>query len=352
MFQYLKPRGIVIAALAAVLASAVVGSAVAANIAGTPANDALRGTAKADKISGGGGDDKLYGLAGSDVLNGGPGNDRLVGGPGPDVLSCGPGRDIAIADVQDKLGADCETVSGLPKPDVLVADVSAQEGNSGVTTMEFAVELAKAGKLKATVAFATRDGSASVGSDYVATSGQLVFLPGETRKTISVSIMGDTVVEADETFVIALSRPVNAKLGRPTATGTIANEDVPKPKPGRYSGSSSQGRPVSFDVTADTTAVSNVSITVDIVCQEVPVSLPNERLDLPVSIPLTTDWGFSWTDSYSDADGSISVRFDGRLAVDGPASGGLRIDLAVNIPGYGVVHCSTGDVTWTAQAPA
>ena len=72
--------------------------------------------AAADKLYGNGGNDKLYGLAGNDYLNGGPGNDVLSGGPGADVLACGPGRDTAVADARDKIGADCETVQGVPKP--------------------------------------------------------------------------------------------------------------------------------------------------------------------------------------------------------------------------------------------
>lgn len=116
MFQYLRPRSVAISALVAAVASILVGSALAANIAGTPKNDTLRGTAKADRILGQGGNDKLYGLGGNDVLNGGPGNDVLTGGAGADNLTCGPGRDTALADAQDKLSADCETIKGLPKP--------------------------------------------------------------------------------------------------------------------------------------------------------------------------------------------------------------------------------------------
>lgn len=107
----------------------------AATITGTARDDTLRGTAKNDTLHGKGGKDTLYGLAGNDVLVGGPGNDRLVGGagtdvlqggvgndvllggPGPDRLSCGSGRDLARADAEDTVGADCEVVTGVPKPE-------------------------------------------------------------------------------------------------------------------------------------------------------------------------------------------------------------------------------------------
>jgi hypothetical protein len=83
-------------------------------IVGTAHNDALKGTPRADVLDGRGGNDRLSGLGGNDVLIGGPGNDRLVGGAGKDRLRCGGGKDVAVADVKDVVGSDCESVSGLP----------------------------------------------------------------------------------------------------------------------------------------------------------------------------------------------------------------------------------------------
>jgi RTX calcium-binding nonapeptide repeat (4 copies) len=83
-------------------------------IVGTAHNDVLKGTPRADTLDGRGGNDRLFGLGGNDVLVGGPGNDRLVGGAGKDRLRCGAGKDIAVADTNDVVGTDCESVSGLP----------------------------------------------------------------------------------------------------------------------------------------------------------------------------------------------------------------------------------------------
>lgn len=351
MFKNSRSRGAVVSAVAAAVASIAVGSALAGNIAGTAKNDVLRGTAKADKVLGKGGNDKLYGLGGNDSLVGGPGNDLLVGGPGADNLACGPGRDTAMADAQDKPRADCETIKGLPKPELSVADMTSDEGNAGTKLVEFSVQLAKSSPLKATVAFATRNGSAAAGTDYVATTGTLTFAPGETKKAVSVSIMGDTAFETDETFTLALSSPVNASLGKASATGTIRNEDAAKPKAGRYSGTSSQNRPVSFDVDTGVTAVLTVDMIVDLNCQELPITLAGERVQLIGSAPLGPDYRFSFTASDSDPEVSVSARFDGVLAVSGPASGTLRVDIAVHLPS-GTVNCTTGDVSWTASPPA
>jgi hypothetical protein len=78
-----------------------------------------------------------------------------------------------------------------------------------------------------TVDYATADGTAKAPADYTATSGTLTFQPGETAKNVSVAVVGDTLVEGDETFGLILSGPVNATLagGQQQATLTIADDD-------------------------------------------------------------------------------------------------------------------------------
>jgi hypothetical protein len=99
------------------------------------------------------------------------------------------------------------------------------------------------------------------------------------------------------------------------------------------------------------TTLSNVVMYVDLNCSEVPVSLPNNPLDLTgASFPIAPDWSFNVNLPYSDADGSINLSFSGKLSTPGSASGTLRVDLALNnVAGVGTVHCSTGDVTWNAS---
>lgn len=55
-----------------------------------------------------------------------------------------------------------------------------------------------------TVQFSTVDGSAKAGEDYVATSGTLTFLEGETTKTFNVTILNNAAAESDESFSVAL----------------------------------------------------------------------------------------------------------------------------------------------------
>jgi hypothetical protein len=71
-----------------------------------------------------------------------------------------------------------------------------------------------------------KDGTAIAGSDYNSNSGTLSFAAGETIKTISVTVNGDTNVESDETFKVVLSNAINATITKTTATGTILNDDA------------------------------------------------------------------------------------------------------------------------------
>ena len=77
-----------------------------------------------------------------------------------------------------------------------------------------------------TVAYASKDGTAKAGEDYVAVSGTLTFAPGETSQTINVPVIGDTIVESDEQFLIVLSNAVGGSLDGGTATVTILNDDL------------------------------------------------------------------------------------------------------------------------------
>ena len=115
-----------------------------------------------------------------------------------------------------------------PPPALSIADASAAEGNSGAANLPFIVTLSPVSPATTTVSYATAGNSATAGSDFQPVSGTLTFAPGETQKTILVPVNGDTRFESDETFSVVLSNPVNASLARPSATGTIVNDD-PRP---------------------------------------------------------------------------------------------------------------------------
>jgi Calx-beta domain len=118
------------------------------------------------------------------------------------------------------------TIQDEDNPTVSVSDTAVQEGNSGTRNAVFTVSLSTAISRTATVHYDTADGTATAGSDYVAGSGTVTFAPGETSKTISVPVNGDTTPESDETFKVNLSSPSQATIGTGTGTGTILDDDT------------------------------------------------------------------------------------------------------------------------------
>lgn len=108
---------------------------------------------------------------------------------------------------------------------IKVNDVQIIEGNSGSKSVTATVSLTGSFSSKVTVNYSTIDGTATGGSDYVAKSGTITFNPGETKKTVTISIKGDTQTESDETFLISLSNAQGAKIVDGKGVVTITNDD-------------------------------------------------------------------------------------------------------------------------------
>ena len=117
------------------------------------------------------------------------------------------------------------TLSNDDVPSIAIANVSVAEGNVG-NTANVTVTLSAASTQDISVNYTTADGTASNGSDYSATVGSLLFVAGETSKTISIPVLGDVNIESDENFTVALATPTNATLSaNATATVTLTNDD-------------------------------------------------------------------------------------------------------------------------------
>jgi hypothetical protein len=108
----------------------------------------------------------------------------------------------------------------------IVSSVSSTEGNSGQKNFAFGVSLSNRSFQTITVDYATADGTATAGSDYVATSGTLTFPPGSNSATINVLVNGDSVVEPNESFTVRLSNATNVSfISNSIGNATILNDD-------------------------------------------------------------------------------------------------------------------------------
>jgi subtilisin-like proprotein convertase family protein len=123
--------------------------------------------------------------------------------------------------------ADDEAAGTILDDDNLsIADVVLVEGDTGVVNAVFTVALATALPHEARIDYTTANGTASAGSDYLATAGTIVLAPGETSQTVVVPVIADRWDEADETIHLNLTNPVNVVLGDTQAVATITDDDL------------------------------------------------------------------------------------------------------------------------------
>ncbi|MFV9504385.1 MAG: carbohydrate binding domain-containing protein [Oscillochloridaceae bacterium umkhey_bin13] len=91
-------------------------------------------------------------------------------------------------------------------------------GNTAVGVIEgraatVSVRLSKVHTETVTVRYATRDGSATAGRDYVAASGTLTFEPGVREQVFRVTTLDDNKWEGTETILLSLNDAQGAELG-------------------------------------------------------------------------------------------------------------------------------------------
>jgi Calx-beta domain/Right handed beta helix region/Domain of unknown function (DUF4214) len=116
-------------------------------------------------------------------------------------------------------------------PSFTIDDVTHNEGNGpGTTSYTFTITKTGSTTFNASVDYNTVDGTATSPSDFTAiTTTNVVFLPAETTKQVTVLVNGDTTVEPNEAFTLHLSNPSGASIADADGTGTITNDDTCTP---------------------------------------------------------------------------------------------------------------------------
>jgi hypothetical protein len=111
---------------------------------------------------------------------------------------------------------------------ISVNDVTLSEGSGGTTQATFTLTRSS-GNGRASVRYATANGSATAGAggagDYVATSGLLSFANGETRKTVTVNVNSDFLGEPDESFLLNLSNATGAVIADASGRAALLDDE-------------------------------------------------------------------------------------------------------------------------------
>ncbi|MGV6808857.1 MAG: M10 family metallopeptidase C-terminal domain-containing protein [bacterium] len=205
---------------------------------------------------GGSNHDMMTGNALDNVITGGAGNDQIDGGDGIDtVVFSGARNQYTIVSNETTIGVSAKSgndgsdtlrnVERLQFSDQIVTlgetktaptsrdevETSVSEGDSNHTNY-FLLELSEALTTDAQVNYTTRDGTATAGEDYIASSGVATISAGQTAIAIGVEIIGDNNANdaASETFSLVITNPVGGifptGLEEVVATHTILDDDA------------------------------------------------------------------------------------------------------------------------------
>jgi hypothetical protein len=140
----------------------------------------------------------------------------------------GVGTHVITADYSGTANFSASTgnVSQTVQPALAIGDAFVMEGDAGGTAaVVFIATLTPASSQLVQVHFATQNGTATAGVDYLARSGNISFPAGSTAVKVVVPVFSDVLNEADETLFLNLSAATNAVLVDTQGVGTILNDD-------------------------------------------------------------------------------------------------------------------------------
>lgn len=216
-------------------------------------------------------------------------------------------------------------------PSLSVSDVTINEEDSN-NLVSFTVNLSGASEDTVTVDYATNDGSAIAGLDYLSTTGSLTFAPGETSKTVEVQVQGDLIYEGEESFSLNLSNATQAKLGDAESIATIIDNDPVPPSLSINNVSISEGN--------EGLSYATLTVTLDGASDEL------------ITVDYNTQNGSATTSDYIATNGTLT--FDAgelsqtiTVAIQGDTKGEINENFNVNLsnPTNALISDTQGVVT-------
>ncbi|MEL6754334.1 MAG: Calx-beta domain-containing protein, partial [Pseudomonadota bacterium] len=142
-----------------------------------------------------------------------------------------------------------------------VSDPTIVEGDSGSKFAVFDIRLSRPATQDFIATYETVDGSALAGEDYVAASGAISFVRGQSIASVAVEVVGDTVTEISEQFSLVVNQ--SAVNGRgAVGEATIADDDAGSgPVISVADGISVEGESILFTITLSEPSADAVSVS-------------------------------------------------------------------------------------------
>ena len=178
-------------------------------------------------------------------------------------------------------------------PTLSINDVSITEGNTGTQNLSFTVTRTGLTALPASFTATSANGTATAPSDYLAALAGVSSIAGggaTGTTTLTATVNGDFIAEANETFSVNLSAPINATISDAQGIGTINNDDtlgIVVTQSGGSTDVTEGGATDSYTLVLTSQPTSNVSISVT----------PDTQVTVATSpvVFTTTNWNVAQT---------------------------------------------------------
>jgi hypothetical protein len=115
-----------------------------------------------------------------------------------------------------------------PLPEITVNDIVVNEGDDGLTSAVFVLNLMRESGRMVTVEYSTRNDTAQAGVDYISKSGKVVFSPGVTNQTVQIQVISDRRDEPVERFFVSLNNQINSAIVKQIGFCDIIDDDIPE----------------------------------------------------------------------------------------------------------------------------
>ncbi|MDA1013124.1 MAG: hypothetical protein O3A00_01585, partial [Planctomycetota bacterium] len=135
---------------------------------------------------------------------------------------------VTANNVADVTFVEIEGLTTTTTRTISISDGTVVEQDTGSRLVDFTVTLSQQHAMPVLVDVSTANitGQATAGVDFAALSQTITFAPGETVKTVQVSVFGDRIVEIEETFEVNLANPQRVQIADGQVIGTIVDNDT------------------------------------------------------------------------------------------------------------------------------
>lgn len=142
-----------------------------------------------------------------------------------DQRADGASSTVVVERTRDATPPAATSTEPLAEQPLIIPPAARKEGDLGTTPLSFTAACDPAHKTEVRFTYLTESGTATEGLDYKQTKGTVTIPVGQSSGSFAVDIIGDTLDEPDEVFVIHIADVIGAGYSGEVVTATILDDD-------------------------------------------------------------------------------------------------------------------------------